>query len=72
MTETQWKVTWFPDDKDHVVRSARSKKHANEIYDQHDQHNPIIERREVSIGDWEIDRSMPATQPASLNRGRLA
>jgi len=64
MTETEWKVTWFPDDKDHVVRSARSKKHAHEIADKHEMFNPLIESREVVVGDWEIYRGMPATQPA--------
>jgi len=61
MTETEWKVTWFPDDQDHVVKSAQHREHAQRIADRHELFNPIIESRE--IGDWEIYRGMPATQP---------
>ena len=63
MTEIEWKVTWFPDDKDHVAKMAEDREHAQEIADRHEQFNPIIESREVVIGDWEIYRGMPATQP---------
>lgn len=63
MTETEWKVTWFPDDKDHVVKTSRSRRYVQGLADKYEQCNPIIESREVVTGDWEIYKGMPATQP---------
>ena len=66
MTETQWKVTWFPYDKEHVVRDARSKRHAHEVAFKHEMFNPLIESREVVTGDWEVYRGMPPRDPATI------
>jgi len=52
-TEDQWKVTWFPPDvKERTItgNEARVKKTADLQRDW----NPIIERRTITVGDWEI------------------
>lgn len=55
MIETQWQVTWFPDDRDHVTRQARSKKHAMEIAVKYAEWSPLVETRTLVTGGWQIE-----------------
>lgn len=54
--ETQWRVIWFPPEKEHRTFSGseaavRRKASSENVADW----NPIIERREVTIRMWEPD-----------------
>ena len=52
-SETQWKVTWFPPDQDEVTRTGNERA-VKKTAQLKDDWNPIIEKREIVVGPWEI------------------
>lgn len=52
-SETQWKVTWFPPDRNEVTRTG-TERQVLKMADLQAEWNPIIEKREIIVGDWEI------------------
>lgn len=52
-SETQWRVTWFPPDKDEVTRTG-TERQVLKMNELQAEWNPIIEKREIIVGDWEI------------------
>jgi len=52
-SETQWKVTWFPPDKDEVTRTG-TEQQVRKIADLKRDWLPIIESREVIVQPWTI------------------
>ena len=58
-SETQWKVTWFPPDRNEVTRTGTERQVLKQAELQAEW-NPIIEKREITVGPWEIfDPSAP-------------
>jgi len=58
-SETQWKVTWFPPDRQQVVRTG-TEKQVKYMAKQNAAWFPIIETREIVVGDWhEYDPDAP-------------
>jgi len=51
-SETQWKVTWFPPDRHHAIRTGteRQVRYAAKLQAEW---NPIIEKREITVGPWQ-------------------
>lgn len=49
---TQWRITWFPPDRESVIRTGgeRTVKKQAKL---HADWNPIIEKREIVVGEWE-------------------
>ena len=52
-TETQWKVTWFPPDRADVVRTG-TQRQVFKMAELQAEWNPIVEKREIVVGDWEV------------------
>jgi hypothetical protein len=50
-SETQWKVTWFPPDREQVVRTG-TERQVKYMAKQNAPWNPIIETREITVGPW--------------------
>jgi len=53
MIETQWRVTWFPPEQDHVTKDG-SEERVRRVAAEQAEWNPIIEFRTVEIGEWWI------------------
>lgn len=52
-TEVQWRVTWFPPDR--AQRQFTGTERAvRKRAEEEDYWNPIIERREVIVSEWEM------------------
>lgn len=61
-SETQWKVTWFPPDRADVTRTGNKRQILKQAELQADW-NPIIEKREIIVGDWEtFDPNAPVEE----------
>jgi hypothetical protein len=52
-TEIEINVVWFPPQGIHK-RAARDMEHAREICAEFAKHNPLIEQRTVTYGEWII------------------
>lgn len=52
-TEVQWKVTYFPPDRNDVVRTG-TEKQVRKVAELQAEWNPIIETRTITVGEWEI------------------
>lgn len=57
-SETQWRVTWFPPDRKDVVRTG-SERQVRYMAKQNAAFAPIIEAREIVVGDWKIVEDEP-------------
>lgn len=65
-SETQWKVTWFPPDRNEVVRTGTETQVLKMAILQAEW-NPIIEKREIVVGAWEtVD---PNAKPEEASDG---
>lgn len=52
-SETQWKVTWFPPDRNEVTRTGNERQ-VLKMAELHAEWSPIIETRPIVVGDWAI------------------